>query len=77
MGAKTKHHCRLDNNITDVEKYIPTVTKGGKKELDGCYVYVNASSRKEKESCENGWTYYLKGREQTIISEVIIIMYSI
>jgi hypothetical protein len=70
MGAKTKHHCRV-GNTTDINEVVPLVKKGGKKEWDGCNLFVNVST-KEKQSCQNGWTYYLKGREQTIISEVTI-----
>ncbi|CAB4010695.1 organic cation transporter -like, partial [Paramuricea clavata] len=67
MGAKTKHHCRV-GNTTDINEVVPLFKKGGKKEWDGCKLFVNGST-KEKQSCQNGWTYYLKGREQTIISE--------
>ena len=70
MGAKTKHHCRV-RNTTDINEVVPLIKKGGKKEWDGCNLFVNVST-KEKQSCQNGWTYYLKGREQTIISEVTI-----
>ena len=68
MGAKTKHHCSI-KNATNIYSVVPLVKKGGKKEWDGCNLFVNVST-KEKEPCENGWTYSLKGREQTIISEV-------
>ena len=71
MGAKTKHHCKLENT-SNIDDFVPIVKKGGKTEWDGCNMYVNASS-KEKESCQNGWSYYFKGHEKTIISEVITI----
>ena len=71
MGAKTKHHCSVENT-THIDKIVPLVTKSGKTEWDGCNLYVNAST-KEEESCQNGWSYYLEGHEQTIISEVITV----
>ena len=67
MGAKTKHHCKLENS-SNIDDFVPLVKKGGRTEWDGCNLYVNAST-KEKESCQNGWTYYFKGHEETIISE--------
>ncbi|XP_028407610.1 solute carrier family 22 member 5-like [Dendronephthya gigantea] len=67
MGAKTKYHCAV-GNITQIDEVVPLVKKGGKTLWDGCNLYVNVST-KEKKPCSNGWTYYLEGREQTIISE--------
>ncbi|XP_028415937.1 organic cation transporter protein-like [Dendronephthya gigantea] len=67
MGAKTKHHCAV-GNITQIYEVVPLVQKGGKTLWDGCNLYVNVSTKEEK-SCSNGWTYYLEGRERTIISE--------
>ena len=69
MAAKTTHHCAV-NNVSSIDIVIPLQNKpGAKSEWDGCYIYVNVSA-KEKEPCPNGWTYYLKDREATIISEV-------
>ena len=70
MGAKTKHHCHV-KNATNVVEVVPLVKKEGKTVWDGCNVYLNIST-KEKEPCQNGWTYSLNDREQTIISEVTI-----
>ena len=69
MGAKTKHHCAVEN-ITDVDQVVPLVKKGGKTAWDGCNLYVNVST-KEKKPCSSAWTYYLEGQERTIISEVM------
>ena len=70
MGAKTKHHCHM-KNAANVGEAVPLVKKEGKTVWDGCNVYLNIST-KEKEPCQNGWTYSLNDREQTIISEVTI-----
>ncbi|XP_046854931.1 solute carrier family 22 member 5-like isoform X2 [Xenia sp. Carnegie-2017] len=68
MGAKTKHHCDV-GNASMVANLIPPVSKpGGRAKWDGCHVYVNKTS-KEIRSCPNGWSYDLKGRVKTIISQ--------
>ena len=70
IGAKTKHHCRLEN-ITDIARLVPLVNKDGKKQWDGCHLYMSYNTTKKK-PCKNGWTYYLPERESTVVSEVIL-----
>ena len=68
IGAKTKHHCKVENS-TDVSRLVPMISKNGKIEPDGCHVFDGYNTSK-KIPCPNGWTYDLPEGEETIISEV-------
>ena len=67
FAAKTEHHCSVatGRNISDI---IPTITSNGEQKLDGCNLYQNGN-KTQTIPCNNGWTYYMEEREQTIISE--------
>ena len=69
IGAKTKHHCQLGNSTTQIPHLVPVVKKGGTSELDGCHLFSGYNTT-DKVPCTNGWTYYLKGRENTVIAQV-------
>ena len=66
FAAKTKHHCRVakGRNISD----IPLIMSNGQRQLDGCNLYENGN-KTQTIPCNNGWTYSMEEREQTIISE--------
>ena len=71
FAAKTKHHCSVatGQNISDI---IPIIMSNGERQLDGCNLYKNGN-KTQTIPCNNGWTYWMEEREQTIISEVCII----
>ena len=69
IGAKTKHHCQVGNNTTQIAHLVPVVEKGVTSELDECHLFSGYNTT-DRVPCTNGWTYYLKGRENTVIAQV-------